>query len=272
MTLALPTVTLCSVDTRTPALAVRALQRCMQDIRFAHAVLFTEGTLALPDGIEGIDIGAIRSSADYSQFMLRRLLDHITTDHVLVVQWDGFVAHSACWDAAFLQADYLGAPWGKAPAGQFVGNGGFSLRSRRLLQALRDPALAARLHHPEDICIGQTLRANLESQHSIVFGTLEQARRFAFENESPPGPTFGFHGVFNLERALGPEEFAGWVDELPAAVVAGRDGFKLARNLVDDGRDALAQRLLQRRRALGAEDWRSRWLAWRCRRPGRGFI
>jgi len=265
MTLQLPTVTLCTVDTRTPALAVRALQRCMQGIGFARTILFTEGTPPVPDGIERIDIGRIGSSADYSQFMLHRLLGFIHTEHVLVVQWDGFVAHAACWDASFLQADYLGAPWGKAPAGQLVGNGGFSLRSRRLLQALRDPAFAARLHHPEDICIGQTLRSELEARHGIVFGTLEQAQRFAFENEAPPGPTFGFHGVFNLERALGPEAFASWIDELPAAVVAGRDGFKLARNLVTDGEPALAQRLLQRRRALGTHDWRSRWLGWRCR-------
>lgn len=261
----LPNVTLCSVDTRTPELALRALQRCREQLGFARSILFCDRLLPMPDGIDCVDIGPITSSADYSDFMLRRLHAHVATEHVLVVQWDGFVADAGCWDPAFLQIDYLGAPWGKAPAGQHVGNGGFSLRSRRLLQALRDPVFAPRLHHPEDICIGQTLRAELEARHGIVFGTLEQARRFAFENEPPPGPTFGFHGVFNLERALGPEAFAGWIDALPPAVVAGRDGFKLARNLVADGRQALARQLLQRRRSLGARDWRSRWLAWRVR-------
>jgi len=264
--LELPQVTLCAIDTRTPALALQAMAHCMAGIRFGRSVFLTEGaTRDVPPGIEAFDIGPIASGAAYSDFVLRRLPDWVDTSHVLVVQWDGFVLDAARWEPAFLDTDYLGAPWQKARDGQEVGNGGFSLRSRRLLQALREPAVAARLHHPEDICIGQTLRPWLEAEHGIVFGTRAMAARFAFENETPSQPTFGFHGAFNLPRALGAQAFAGWLPDLPEAMVQGRDGFKLARALVRGREPALALRLLERRAAGGALDGRSRLLAWQAR-------
>jgi hypothetical protein len=267
--LELPAVTLCAVDTRSPELALRALQRSRHGIRFARTLLLTDDGSATgldwPEGVEHGRIGPIVSSQDYSRFMLAHLLPWVETTHVLVVQWDGFVVAPACWEAGFLAVDYLGAPWGKAPNGHVVGNGGFSLRSRRLLQALADPTAAARLHHPEDICIGQTLRPWLEHKHGIVFGSLAQAQRFAHENEAPAGGTFGFHGMVNLPRALGMGAFAALIDQLPPALLAGRDGFKTARALLRQGRGDLALRLLDRRAAAGTLDARSQWLRWRSR-------
>ena len=264
--LELPQVTLCAVDTRTPALALAAMAHCMAGIRFGRCVFLTEGRAGtLPAGVEAFDIGPIASGAAYSDFVLRRLPDWVQTSHVLVVQWDGFVLDAARWQNAFLDTDYLGAPWHKAPDGREVGNGGFSLRSRRLLLALRDPAVAAQLHHPEDICIGQTLRPWLETEHGLVFGSRALAAQFGFENEAPEQATFGFHGAFNLPRALGPQAFADWLPQLPQAMVDGRDGFKLARALVRGHEPALALRLLERRAAAGALDWRSQLLRARAR-------
>jgi hypothetical protein len=264
----LPGVTLCAVDTRTPGLALQALQRSRQGVRYARTLLLTDAPgaagLTWPAGVDQGCIEPITSSSDYSHFMLMRLLDWVETPHVLVVQWDGFVVSPGCWEDGFLDADYLGAPWGDAPQGHVVGNGGFSLRSRRLLLALRDPAVAARLHHPEDTCIGQTLRTWLERQHGIVFGNLAQAQRFAYENEPPAGGTFGFHGMMNLPRALGMAAFAELIDRLPPALVSGRDGFKTARALLRQGSGDLALRLLDRRAEAGALDARSRLLRWQC--------
>lgn len=264
--LQLPGVTVLAVDTRAPVLAWRALQRCQQQAGFARCLLLSEGAApaALPPGIEWVDIGPIGSAAAYSRFVLGALLPFVDTPHVLIVQWDGFVADASAWDPAFLDTDYLGAPWGKAHQGHWVGNGGFSLRSRGLLQALQQPALQAQWHHPEDICIAQTLRTVLEADHGMRFGSLALARRFAFENELPPGPCFGFHGAFNLHRALPAGELAATLAGLPDSVVVSRDGFKTARALLRDGHRGSAALLLQRRLALGAADWRTRWLAWRA--------
>ncbi len=271
----LPQVTLLAVDTRSPALALRALRHSLRHIRFARSLLLTHGaaagalprTEASPHGdIECVDIGPITSSADYSRFVLGGLLPHVQTTHVLIVQWDGFVIHPACWNPAFLATDYLGAPWGRARHGHRVGNGGFSLRSRRLLQALHDPALQARWHHPEDICIAQTLRDELQARHGIHFADLALAQGFAFENETPPGPCFGFHGLVNLHRALSAEELDAVLPQVPDSVWASRDGFKACRALLRDGHARQAAQVLQRRLAAGATDWRSRWLAWRAQR------
>lgn len=271
----LPQVTLLAVDTRCPALALGALRRSLQHIRFARSLLLTHGAdagllprreAAAQGEIECVDIGPIASSAAYSNLVLGGLLPFVDTSHVLIVQWDGFVLDPACWDPAFLGCDYLGAPWGRAHDGQFVGNGGFSLRSRTVLQALLDPALRARWHHPEDICIAQTLRAELQARHGIRFGELALAQRFAYENEPPPGPCFGFHGMVNLHHAWPAAELEQVLRQLPDSVLTSRDGFKAARALLKDRHAASASLLLQRRLAAGGGDWRSRWLAWRARR------
>lgn len=266
--LELPRLTLCAVDTRTPALALRALQHSQSGIRFGRTLLLTDAagaaSLAWPGDVEWGRIAPITSTAGYSDFMLTGLADWVQTPHVLVVQWDGFVLDASRWEPGFLDVDYLGAPWRQAVHGHVVGNGGFSLRSRRLLQALRDPAVKARLHHPEDICIGQTLRPWLEQQ-GLVFGSAAQAQRFAYEHVVPADGSFGFHGMANLPRALGMQAFAALLDELPPAMSAGRDGFKTARALMRQGRSDLALRLLEQRAKAGALDHRSRWLRWQCR-------
>lgn len=265
--LELPEVTLCALDTRAPDLALAAIGRCRTHIRFGRSLLLGHGQRPTPwpEGVDWVDVGPIRSAAEYSSFMLGQLLPLVQTSHVLVVQWDGFVAHADRWDPAFLGVDYLGAPWGKAHNGHHVGNGGFSLRSRRLLQALHDPALAARWHHPEDVCIAQTLRPELEQRHGIVFADLALAQRFAFENEPPAEPTFGFHGMYNIARVVGPEAFADLMDRLPDSVITGRDGFKTARALLRDGHPALARRFLLRRHALGAASLRTHWMSLQAR-------
>ena len=57
------------------------------------------------------------------------------------MQWDGYAVNPGAWDAAFLDCDYLGAKWSWHKDAMRVGNGGFSLRSRRLLLALQDPRI-----------------------------------------------------------------------------------------------------------------------------------
>ncbi len=263
----LPQVTLVAVDTRSPELALRALAHSSRHLAFARCLLLTHGAtgLHLPPHIEAVDIGPLRSAAEYSHWILASLLDHVATSHVLVAQWDGFVSDPEAWDDAFLEADYLGAPWGKAPQGFLVGNGGFSLRSRRLLECLLAPAARAQWHHPEDICIGQTLRPLLEAEFGIRFGSLDMARRFACENEPPPGPCFGFHGLLNLHRALDSAALSDMLQQLPAGVAASRDGFKWARAMLQAGLPGPASSLLQQRLAGGARDWRTRWMHWRAR-------
>lgn len=263
MRLPLDQVTLCAADTRSPALAAWSLQRSMEQVDFARVVLFTDQWASpqpLP-GIERVQIPTLRSGADYSQFVLRDLPAHVQTSHVLVTQWDGFVLDASAWHPDFLLHDYVGAVWPDQPAAQNVGNGGFSLRSRRLLMAGLDPRITQ--VHPEDQVLCRNHRALLESEHGVRFAPAELARRFAFENETPRGPVFGFHGPCNLPRVLDEHRLIDVVDQLPDEFFCSRDARRLARALLVHRMPTAATRLLQRRRAAGRHDPNTRLLgAW----------
>lgn len=258
--LPLPEVTLVCVDTRTPDLAIAAMQRCRQQVDFADALLFTDAArlAQLPPGIRGQPL-QIDSVAAYSAFMLRGLLPHIATSHLLVVQWDGFVVDAGQWDPAFLQFDYIGAPLRDEPPERTVGNGGFSLRSRRLLQALMDPAMSVR--HPEDLCICHDNRQRLEREHGVRFAPPDLAARFAYERVPPAGPTFGVHGLFNLHRVMAPDALHALVAALPDALARGLDAHDLCATLITLGRLDTARLIIDKRQRLGMNDRRS----WRLR-------
>lgn len=203
---ALPTVTLCAVTSVNLLATIAALQACMKGVDFAEVLLLTDREPpALPSGISKVAIRPLFSAADYSQFMLRELAQHISTEHCLVVQWDGFVIDPRQWDQRFLDVDFVGAPWPQFTDGHDVGNGGFSLRSRKLLRACMSPGFAA--SHPEDVAIGRINREYLERDQDIRFADRRTAGRFAFERSTPNGPTFGFHGVFNMVELLGQDSF-----------------------------------------------------------------
>jgi hypothetical protein len=273
----LPTVTLACCDTQAPRLALQAMRRCTDAFEFGDVVLFTAAARlagapapAVP-GLRVVDV-RVGSVTAYSEFMLRGLEPHVRTDHALVVQWDGFVTNPAAWDDAFLDHDYVGAPWPDLPAERAVGNGGFSLRSRRLLQALRDPALL--VSHPEDVCICHQNRALLEERHGIRFAPVELASRFAFERIPPAGPTLGFHGLFNLHRALPRPELVAFLEGLPDRMARGRDARDLCKALLRDGELQAARLMLEKAGRAGPPSLRSArmWARYAAAAARRGLL
>ena len=269
--LELPDVTLVCVDTREPAFAMSAMRRTMSGIRFGDAVLFTEAARIAqpPDGIRIVDVRVDNIEA-YSQFMLRGLAAPTRTSHVLVVQWDGFVTRPQQWTPEFLQCDYVGARWHDKPREQSVGNGGFSLRSRRLLLALEDPRI--RITHPEDICICVENRELLEREHGIRIAPPPLAERFSYERRAPAQPTFGFHGLFNLPRELAPAEVLCFLQAMPDALARNLDAHDLCRQLIRERDLTAAAELLAKRQRLGMRDRRTLRLKlqWQWQRLRRG--
>lgn len=204
--LALPTVTLCAATCVNVPAAVASLEACLAQVEFAQALLLTDsGFRPLHPELEVVSIPSIKSADAYSQFVLYHLANHIRSEHCLVVQWDGFILDALQWDPAFLKFDYIGAPWPHFDDGHNVGNGGFSLRSRRLLETCRDPRF--RRSSAEDLAICRVNRSFLENEHELLFADRLTAERFAFERSIPTSPTFGFHGVFNMIQAVGSERF-----------------------------------------------------------------
>jgi hypothetical protein len=204
--LKLPTVTLCAATSVNIEATLAAIAASMDQIVFAEVLLFTDSTsVRLPAGVIRRSIAPLCSGRSYSEFLLGELGHHIRTEHCLIIQWDGFVLDARQWDPAFLEYDYIGAPWPQFDDGHNVGNGGFSLRSRRLLQACASDGFVR--SHPEDVAICRANRNFLEQERGIRFSGRAMAERFAFERSQPTGPTFGFHGIFNMISVLGEEQF-----------------------------------------------------------------
>lgn len=177
----------------------------MQQAHFRRCVLLTDQTgVPTAAGIEKVAIAPLRSSAAYSDFILTRLVDHVHTSHCLLVQWDGHVISAQQWCPEFLDYDYIGASWPQFADGHDVGNGGFSLRSRRLMELCR--ADAFRRSHPEDMAIGRDNRHWLEDQ-GMTFAPKAMADRFSTERAGDPAMSFGYHGTWHMPQVLGGEAF-----------------------------------------------------------------
>jgi hypothetical protein len=237
--LALPQVTLCCVDStaRLPW-ALDAMQACLDQIDFGDAFLCTDAALlggrALPEGVRWVRIDPLHSIEAYSEFVLRSLTPHVSTSHVLLVQWDGFVLNAAAWSPGFLDFDYIGAPWPHLPEPHRVGNGGFSLRSARLLNAVQ--ALPLVPGESEDISIGITHRPALEAQ-GLSFAPTEVAARFSVEDGELSEQVFGFHAPYHLPKVLSPERTLALVQSMTPSVVNGHYFGSLLRELTRGARE-----------------------------------
>jgi len=205
----LGTVTLLGIDCVDIDRLVLAMDICQQEFEFADVKILT----SLQSNHKNvISIKPINSVEEYSAFTLSKLDNYVDTPHVLIVQYDGFILNSGQWTDEFLKYDYIGAPWlvadwsvknfdfPKELLGELVvGNGGFSLRSKRLV------SLCAKLfkesiiqkYHPEDVAIGVYYRRLLEDS-GIKYAPVDLAKQFSFEAETDENDKwdgqFGFHG------------------------------------------------------------------------------
>jgi len=134
--------------------------------------------------------------------MINSLVDYIDTNYCLIIQYDGYIINPDLWTDEFLNYDYIGAPWWYESLN--VGNGGFSLRSKRLLLSVKETISSYYVGalHPEDDIICRVLRPYLEDDYAIKFCNETLAKQFSFEpnriNSSFQNDTFGFHGVPSL--------------------------------------------------------------------------
>lgn len=235
--LQLPEVMLCAASSVALEKTWEALERSSREIRFGDAVFFTDNIDKTPFGSSDIRcelIRPLRSREAYSNFILKGLASRNTCEHVLIIQWDGFVCDPRAWRNEFLSYDYIGATWPHFPPPFNVGNGGFSLRSKRLLDALASERFASQ--HPEDVAICHDWRPALEADFGIRFAPPEVAEQFSFERGEKVGPTFGFHGLFNIPDAIPRADQEQWLADLRSIDLVSRDAEDLIIRLAEDGR------------------------------------
>jgi hypothetical protein len=123
------------------------------NINFHKIVFFTSEKIEIQyqklfPKLEIITIKPIKNLTDYSKFIIEQLNSFIDSEYCLITQGDGFIINPNFWCDDFFDYDYIGAPWPqklnlKNKQGETteildmnknrVGNGGFSLRSKKLL-------------------------------------------------------------------------------------------------------------------------------------------
>jgi hypothetical protein len=206
-------VTLCAIDSVFPRLSSAALERSSKQLPFEKIYLFSDQNIL--GNHANIKIDKLTSIAEYNRFILQELNKYISTDFVLIVQWDGFIINPNMWRDEFFDYDYIGAVWPQFKDQYNVGNGGFTLRSKKLLQALTKYSFADFSVVPEDIMICRNLRPELESKDRIRFASTEIARQFSFEQENNYSASLGFHGLWNMIQYIDDDEGLEIIQSLP---------------------------------------------------------
>jgi Protein of unknown function (DUF5672) len=191
---------------------VRVLNYCTKLFLFEHVVLFTflEPTRKLPRFTEVVQIPPL----DINQFniFVNKIAPRWLTryPHAMSVHEDGFILRPHMWADSFLDYDYIGAPWADGE----VGNGGFSIESKRLLEfKMKELPFYERLKVPydgrpflpSDVYLCRIHRHFLKTM-GFVFAPPMLASVFSREQLPGADPTFGFHGR-NCQPALYAE---GW--------------------------------------------------------------
>lgn len=214
----LSNITLVSITNQEKYLdTIKAIDFSCKDIDFADVKIISNVNHKTKYG--HIHNDSVETIVGYNQICINELNDIVKTDFCLIIQWDGFVINPNLWTERFLDYDYIGAPWDHAISKNRIGNGGFSLRSKKFLEVSQkltyDPNNCKWLYSwqkhyrditPEDwfICYD-----NYEYmiENGIKFPSTKLAASFAIEypvpchrfdkNDISTYKSFGFHGHFN---------------------------------------------------------------------------
>jgi hypothetical protein len=223
--LSLSDVSICAADAVNIPLTARALCLSIAACDFGDAMLFA------PDTVEGpfrtVKVQPFATRGEYGGFILNKLAEHVHTPFALIVQWDGYVLDPTSWVSEFRAYDYIGAKWPWHQDTFRVGNGGFSLRSRRLLEVLALPRFCLPPETNEDDFVCRQQRSVLEQEYGIAFAPEATADRFAYERSMPDRPSFGFHGLFNMWRHVEDREMAELVPLFAPYLIGSREYLEL---------------------------------------------
>ena len=235
----LDNVTLLTADGLNPELCRCLLNHCCEKISFEKVKLISfkepERDLGhiqfhqIPQFKHDVHVQT-KGLNDYNEFIVDELYKYIDTEFVLTVQTDGFISHPSLWDDEFFKYDYIGSPWSAShlkgsgrwvdqqvcdSPPNFVGNGGFSLRSKKMLELAA--ACPRELEGPEDVycCLN-----NYEyfTSRGIKYAPVEVAKRFSQDNNGKIyADTFGFHGnrTYIHEVVESPHPFSKLYDKKP---------------------------------------------------------
>jgi hypothetical protein len=191
----LPTVDLVAMDGVDAQRLVKAMQWTLRGLRFRRVLVWAP---TLPEEFKEVTSEYRYFKSDYegwNRFMIKELWKYIPDGHCLFIHHDGYVLNPRAWRNEFLNYDYIGAPWWYSD-GINVGNGGFSLRSKKYLDKTDEFELDR--YHPEDHRMIRE-RGHILQAKGIKFAPEIMASKFALEANRQWGKVwngqFGFHNV-----------------------------------------------------------------------------
>jgi len=183
---------------------IRALNICKHYCDFENVILFTNFETDNEHKIE-------TQPMDYNQyntFIVKEIYKYITSDFMLFIHPDGFILNPNAWNDAWYNYDYIGAPWWYNDDFN-VGNGGFTMRSKKLLDLLGTDENIKPINNgtftPEDDTICRKYGPYLKSK-GILFAPEHLAKTFSKEGNPKQGSVwngeFGYHGnhVTNISK------------------------------------------------------------------------
>ena len=182
-------------------LSIPAISKSISELPGSQGLLISiSRPVGLPDNIEWRQTFPL-NYRQYSLFVMFSLQHYIATEYCLIVQDDGWVLDGKNWSDHYLNYDYIGAPchsaiigemlyghfqWVNSPNRVVIQNGGFSLRSKKLLSA---PSSHGALYffseeevlQNEDIQLTGIYRGQLEKL-GVRFAPEKVAQNFSFED------------------------------------------------------------------------------------------
>jgi hypothetical protein len=239
-------VTICSVDSVHPDLAARALRISCSQCDFGDAILVSHQPVRGP--FRNAKVDQVNSTVEYARIVYKRLPEWIDTPFVLMVQWDGYVIDAAAWRDEFRQYDYIGARWSWLNDGMTVGNGGFSLRSRKFMSAMMSDRFPI-TQVGADWLICRTYRPALEIDYGVRFAPEAIADLFSYETipfselGAPWIKTFGFHGLGNAWRFTSDNDIIAIIDRCAPYVFQSRHFVRLVFSYFMSGQFEMCARL-----------------------------
>lgn len=224
----LTNTTLLFVETRAHKITARVIEDCIRKADFGKIIVFTDK----PELIQVPTIPVMRGSpttgnpndpvevvypAPYfipcvdfpnkreaGEFYYARAMGAVTTDYALMLEWDGGIFNPDKWRPEFFDYDYIGAPWTVRPGDPYdVGNGGFTLMSRRLGHFIAEMRSSFPVATDVDVCRKQ--RVHYEAA-GFKWPKADLASLFSWELGRRNPDHFGFHGAFNWPALLSRDE------------------------------------------------------------------
>jgi hypothetical protein len=197
--------------------AIPAIRKSLAELPGSHGLLISiKEPAGLPSNIKWQKILPM-DYRQYSLFVMFALHNFIDSDYCLIVQHDGWVINGKNWSEEFFKYDYIGAPCHAAFIGnelihsyQWVGNseavviqnGGFSLRSKKYLEA---PSHFGALYYFSDVSVLQNEDVQLTGifkkilvDNGIKFAPQLIAKNFSLEYAGP-----NYHDDVSFKNLVG---------------------------------------------------------------------